>query len=165
MDETQLGVTELATNVVKHVGAGVSSTLVLQPGAGRLRIEMHDTSPVLPVLKQAACGEECGRGLHLLAVLAMDWGTVVIATGKAVWCEFPLGRHGQCLKSDRASAMLAAYRTLPGVLATSGGVGLPAADESPTDLIGDLLHWVAARGGDPDAVLDRAQMHYEAEAT
>ncbi|MFE2597889.1 ATP-binding protein [Streptomyces sp. NPDC059396] len=163
-DETQLAVTELAANVVKHVGPGVSSTLVLEPLEGRLRIEMHDTSPVLPELKQAACGEECGRGLHLLAAMAMDWGTIVTAMGKAVWCEFPLSRHRQCLRSERASAVLAAYQSLPGVPAVGDGPGMPITDESPTNLIGDLLHWVSARGEDPDAVLVRAQMHYEAEA-
>ncbi|MFD8741176.1 ATP-binding protein, partial [Streptomyces sp. NPDC059618] len=36
--------------------------------------------------------------------------------------------------------------------------------ESAIALIADLLHWSAARGHDPDDILDRAQMHYEAEA-
>jgi hypothetical protein len=35
--------------------------------------------------------------------------------------------------------------------------------ESAIELIADLLHWTSARGLDPDDVLDRAQMHYEAE--
>ncbi|WP_307675118.1 hypothetical protein [Streptomyces sp. V4I2] len=37
-------------------------------------------------------------------------------------------------------------------------------EESAVELIADLLHWTAARGQDPDDVLDRAQTHYEAEA-
>lgn len=37
-------------------------------------------------------------------------------------------------------------------------------EESATGLIADLLHWLAARGGDPAGLLHRAQMHYEAEA-
>jgi hypothetical protein len=39
-----------------------------------------------------------------------------------------------------------------------------ALEESAVELIADLLHWTSARGLDPDDVLDRAQMHYEAEA-
>ncbi|MGW2124178.1 hypothetical protein ACWCW0_22115, partial [Streptomyces sp. NPDC001758] len=36
-------------------------------------------------------------------------------------------------------------------------------EESAVELIADLLHWTSARGLDPDDMLDRAQMHYEAE--
>ncbi|MGW0536666.1 hypothetical protein [Streptomyces sp. NPDC003032] len=32
------------------------------------------------------------------------------------------------------------------------------------DLIADLLHWLRVHGCTPEEVLDRAQMHYEAEA-
>jgi hypothetical protein len=32
------------------------------------------------------------------------------------------------------------------------------------ELIADLLHWTAARGDDPDDIIDRAQMRYEAGA-
>jgi hypothetical protein len=36
--------------------------------------------------------------------------------------------------------------------------------ESAVELITDLLHWTTARGYDPDDILDRVQMHYEAES-
>lgn len=163
-DEAQLAVTELAANVIKHVGHGASATLILEPGEDRLRIEVHDTSHTVPALKQAECGDECGRGLHLLAALAMDWGTIVTATGKAVWCELPLSHDGQCLRMQRASTLLGTYQRLPGAPGGPDLARLPVMEECATDLIADLLHWLAACGGDPDAVLDRAQMHYEAEA-
>ncbi|EHM26229.1 hypothetical protein SPW_5421 [Streptomyces sp. W007] len=56
--------------------------------------------------------------------------------------------------------MLSAYRQ-----PNSTAILDPAAlDETVTDVITDLLHWLAVQGGDPDGALGRAQMHYEAEA-
>ncbi|MFE7568107.1 ATP-binding protein [Streptomyces sp. NPDC057539] len=164
-DEVQLAVTELATNVIKHVGQGASATLVMEPGADRLRVEVHDTSHTWPATARVECGDECGRGLHLLAAMAMNWGTIGTATGKAVWCELPLDQNARCLRSHRAWTLLGTYQDLAGVPAGLNIARLPVAEECATDLIADLLHWLAARGGDADAVLDRAQMHYEAEAS
>ncbi len=163
-DEAELLVTELATNVVKHVGEGASATLILEWRGERLRLEVHDKSPVVPSLKTLGCDEECGRGLHLLAALAVDWGTVLTAMGKAVWCEILISSGQACRRIERAVEVLEGYqgprRGAP--LRGSGrAIGL---EESAVELIADLLHWTAARGLDPDDILDRAQMHYEAEA-
>ncbi|MGW1159144.1 ATP-binding protein [Streptomyces sp. NPDC002519] len=73
-DEVELLVTELATNVIKHVGEGASATLVLECRKERLRVEVHDKSSMLPSLRSPSCDEECGRGLHLIAALAVRWG-------------------------------------------------------------------------------------------
>ncbi|GKQ37716.1 ATP-binding protein [Streptomyces sp. A012304] len=166
VDEAELLVTELATNVVKHVGEGTSATLILEWQGERLRLEVHDKSHVGPSLtRQTDCAEqECGRGLHLLASLAADWGTILTAAGKAVWCELALGAlPSGCLRLERAAVVLEHYQgSQGGRLRTKGrGIGL---EESAIELIADLLHWSAARGHDPDDFLDRAQMHYEAEA-
>ncbi|MFF1476127.1 ATP-binding protein [Streptomyces sp. NPDC058301] len=156
-DEAQLAVSELASNVIKHVGEGVAATLVLEAAADRLRIELHDKSHAVPTRTQAACDAECGRGLHLLAGLAMDWGTVLTATGKAVWCELSLEPAPQCRRVQRAAALLEQYRRT----AVRSSAAL---EEAATDLIADVLHLLAAQGRDPDDLLDRAQMHFEAEA-
>ncbi|MFZ3497846.1 ATP-binding protein [Streptomyces sp. 5.8] len=165
-DDAQLAVTELTANVIKHVGVGTSATLILEPTPteGRLRVEIHDKSHSAPAVAQPSSDEEAGRGLHMLAALAVDWGTVLTATGKAVWCELALQSDRQCRRVQRGAAVLAAYRGL------SEGPYPPAAwrpqvlEESVTDLIADVLHWLAAQGCDPDDILDRAQTHYEAEA-
>ncbi|MGP3637643.1 ATP-binding protein [Streptomyces sp. 24-1644] len=162
-EEAELAVSELAANVIKHVGRGSAATLVLEAAAGRLRIELHDRSFRVPVLGSAACDDECGRGLHLLAGMAIDWGTLLTATGKAVWCELSAGPELHCRRAQRAEAALTHYRRdLGGPLLASRSTQI--LEESATDLIADLLHWVTARGGDPDGLLDRAQMHFEAEA-
>lgn len=163
-DEAELLVTELATNVVKHVGEGASATLILEWRGERLRLEVHDKSQAMPSLKSPDCAEECGRGLHLLASLAMDWGTVLTAVGKAVWCEISIGTGRACRRIERAVEALEKYQESSGlVLRRTGRVA--GLDESAVELIADLLHWTVAQGQDPDDILDRAQMHYEAEAS
>ena len=163
-DEVQLAVTELATNVIKHVGEGVAATLVLEPGKDRFRIEVHDRSHSVPTSADPGCGDECGRGLHLLAAIALDWGTILTATGKAVWCEIAMSPDGQRRRIQRATAVLQSYQQITEGSLHGGVTHLPVLEASVTDLIADLLHWLAAQGGDPDTVLDRAQMHFEAEA-
>ncbi|MER6999862.1 ATP-binding protein [Streptomyces sp. NPDC000410] len=158
---TELVVSELATNVLKHVGEGTAATLVLESLQRVIRVEVHDESHVVPVLARSICDTECGRGLHLLAGMAAEWGTLLTATGKAVWCELPLELSWQCLRVQRAAAVLEDYRETVGYrhLVPAG----PVMEGAVTDLIVDLLHWLAARGTDPDDILDRAQMHFEAE--
>jgi hypothetical protein len=161
-DATQLVVTELATNVIKHVGEGSPATLILEWKRERLRVEMHDKSSSLPALRTADCEAECGRGLHMLAAMAVDWGTAVTALGKAVWCEIELAPDAVCLRMERAIGALESYRERGG--SVLHGRCEAVLEESAVELIADLLHWTSARGLDPVDVLDRAQMHYEAEA-
>ncbi|GAA3371894.1 hypothetical protein GCM10020367_24560 [Streptomyces sannanensis] len=160
-DETELAVSELATNVIKHVGEGAAATLVLEAFQHVLRVELHDDSHAVPALTSVDSDTECGRGLHLLSALSAGWGTLVTATGKAVWCELALEPSSQCVRVQRAAAVLEEYRRTAGsrnVVPT-----YTVLEESVTDIIADLLHWLAAQGGDPDDILDRAQMHFEAE--
>ncbi|MFD6620128.1 ATP-binding protein [Streptomyces albidoflavus] len=89
-EEVQLIVTELATNVHKHVGRGADATLIMTAKGSRLRVEVYDKSPEVPVPRLPSCDEECGRGLHLLASMADLWGVQRTETGKAVWCEVSL---------------------------------------------------------------------------
>ncbi|MFD8868459.1 ATP-binding protein [Streptomyces sp. NPDC059590] len=162
VDEAQLAVTELASNVIKHVGEGTAATLVLDAGADQLRVELHDKSHHEPQWLASGCDAECGRGLHLLVGMAAAWGTIRTAAGKAVWCELALPPDENRRRIQRATTVMETY---------GRAVDLPAArlprravlEESTTSLIIDLLHWVVAQGLDPDDILDRAQMHFEAD--
>ncbi|MEU2378184.1 ATP-binding protein [Streptomyces misionensis] len=160
-DEVALLVTELATNVIKHVGEGVTAALVLEWRGGRLRIEMHDGSRMMPARASMSCAEACGRGLHLLATLAADWGAAPTAAGKSVWCEVEL-RGQTCRRLERAACALEGYAG--GKVDFRHTVNRIGLEEAAIELIADLLHWTASRGHDPDEILDRAQVHYEAEA-
>ncbi|MFF8681697.1 ATP-binding protein [Streptomyces sp. NPDC015237] len=162
-EETELVVTELAANVIKHVGNGSLATLILEWKRERLRVEMHDKSRSLPALRSVACDAECGRGLHMLAAMAVDWGTVVTALGKAVWCEIELGSEAECRRMNRAVEALDNYQGHSGAV-LQGRRSEAVLARSAIELIADLLHWASARGLDPDDVLDSAQMRYEADA-
>lgn len=81
-DEAELAVSELAANVIKHVGRGAAAALVLEVAADRLRIELHDKSHRVPVLGSTACDDECGRGLHLLRRLGCRLGHVADCDGE-----------------------------------------------------------------------------------
>ncbi|SCF82495.1 hypothetical protein GA0115255_107764 [Streptomyces sp. Ncost-T6T-2b] len=116
----------------------------------------------MPAPSAEVCAEndECGRGLHLIAAMACDWGSAQTATGKVVWCELSLKPAGHEERVGRAAAVLSAY-CQP---SSTSGLDLAALDETVTDVITDLLHWLSVQGGDPEGALSRAQMHYEAEA-
>ncbi|MFF7893579.1 ATP-binding protein [Streptomyces sp. NPDC007907] len=163
-EEVELLVSELVTNVLKHVGEGALATLILEWKGERLRLKVHDMSPVVPAIRAAECGDDCGRGLHLLAAIAVDWGTVLTAAGKAVWCELALTGGRSCRRVERAVEALERYERVGRESATQVRSRDVCLVESAVELIADLLHWTAARGHDPDEVLDRAQMHYEAES-
>jgi hypothetical protein len=163
VDEAELLVSELATNVVKHVGEGASATLILEWRGGRLRLEVHDKSQTVPSLNMAGCDEECGRGLHLLSSLALDWGAELTPVGKAVWCEVAVGTGPACLRVERAVQVLEKYQRADCALSLRGAARNVVLEESAIELIADLLHWTAGRGQDPDDFLDRVQMRYENE--
>jgi len=92
--EVELCVSELVSNVIRHVGEGTPVRVrVTRVGAdGRTRIEVTDPDPrALPVLLDATTdtglGAESGRGLMLLDAVAVRWGVEQGVSGKVVWCE------------------------------------------------------------------------------
>lgn len=94
MDDVLLCVSELATNALVHgvpPGRGYRLCLSVDCG-GLLRVEVHDSGPGLPRVREPAGGAEAesGRGLALVSVLAAKWGVDQRDPGKTVWCELPL---------------------------------------------------------------------------
>ncbi|MGA4849073.1 ATP-binding protein [Streptomyces sp. G5(2025)] len=162
-EEAELAVTELATNTIQHVGHGTAAVLVMEVRADRLRLELHDKSSLAPVVGSGGCDAECGRGLHLLAAMSLDWGTLLTAAGKAVWCELPLAPVRRCPRSHRAATVLETYQRLARA-STQGPSARAALAASATGVIADLLYWLALQGLDPVETLDQAQARYEAGA-
>ncbi|MFD8568246.1 ATP-binding protein [Streptomyces sp. NPDC059639] len=164
VEEAQLVVTELATNVLVHVGEGSVATVILEARGGRLRIEVHDKSHAIPLVTETECGRECGRGLHLIAGLVTDWGTALSVSGKAVWCELELPEPRFTSEICRAEYVLQTYQDRLG-RPLLYEVQAPTWHAQPAvELIADLLQWAAARGCDPDDLLDQALVRYEGEA-
>ncbi|MFJ8011814.1 ATP-binding protein [Streptomyces sp. NPDC096339] len=94
--DAELCVSELLGNVITHLGEGTPVTLrVTGTGSGsgratRTRVELTDPDAhAQPVPRQAGDRDETGRGLALVAALALRWGVAQGPRGKTVWCELP----------------------------------------------------------------------------
>lgn len=88
-DAALLAVSELTTNVVRHVGEGTPAALVLRAHGQRVRLEVHDVGKELPHRAHARLDDEGGRGLRLVtAVSTHGWCAHEKAGGKVVACEF-----------------------------------------------------------------------------
>ncbi|MEV6050197.1 ATP-binding protein [Streptomyces sp. NPDC052107] len=87
--DVQLCVTELVTNVIRHVGEGsVVRVRVARTDGDRVRVEVTDPAgQALPVCLPSAPDDEAGRGLALLDAVALHWSVEQGVEGKTVWCE------------------------------------------------------------------------------
>ena len=81
---------ELVTNAVIHA-AGLVITLVVSLSRGQVRVDVHDTSCVLPEVADIPADAESGWGLHLVASLADEWGYYRTPDGKAVYFTLAFG--------------------------------------------------------------------------
>jgi serine/threonine-protein kinase RsbW len=79
-------VSELVTNAVTHDGAAGVVVMAIRCARGRLRVDVHDASGVLPELElDTPVDAETGRGLMLVDTLADEWGFYRTPGGKAVY--------------------------------------------------------------------------------
>ena len=88
----ELLTTEAVANAVLH-GTG-EVVLELTCTGQRVRVEVSDTSPVLPRLRREGPEVVGGHGVALIDTLASSWGVRSAAgpgTGKTVWFELPTG--------------------------------------------------------------------------
>ncbi|MFI9615577.1 sodium/proline symporter PutP [Streptomyces sp. NPDC052023] len=81
---TELIVSELVTNAVRHAAGPVCLRLIRDRG---LICEVSDASSTSPRLRHARTTDEGGRGLLIVAQLAHRWGTRYTPTGKIIWAE------------------------------------------------------------------------------
>ncbi|WUU18641.1 ATP-binding protein [Streptomyces sp. NBC_00663] len=149
IDEAQLCMSELVSNVITHVGVGTPTTLAVSMNGTHLRIEIHDPDTrALPTLVGADAGSETGRGMALVDAVADRWGVVLRADRKVTWCELatrltsPSGHvDGAGVTRDEELLSLYAAVKQPRV-ASSSRFGRAAAEEVVIDAITDFLHWL-----------------------
>ncbi|WP_051790661.1 SpoIIE family protein phosphatase [Streptomyces sp. NRRL S-1022] len=84
----ELIVSELVTNAIRHACGPVELRLIRTET--RLVCAVSDHSSTSPHLRRATAGEEGGRGLFLVAQIALRWGTRYTHDGKIIWAELPL---------------------------------------------------------------------------
>lgn len=86
VDIITLLVSEVATNAVLH-GYGPDIRVRVLAHGERLRVEVSDSSPELPVPRGTAINAEQGRGLALVEAFAAHWGAEAEPDGKTTWFE------------------------------------------------------------------------------
>ncbi|WP_251095871.1 sodium/proline symporter PutP [Streptomyces sp. Caat 7-52] len=85
---TELIVSELVTNAIRHATGPVCLRLIRERG---LICEVSDASSTSPRLRHARTTDEGGRGLLIVAQMARRWGTRYTKTGKIIWAEQVIG--------------------------------------------------------------------------
>lgn len=103
----KLGVSELFSNAVQHGSTSALDivTVTCEYEDGILMIAVADSSSCLPVPRHAAGLEERGRGLHLVAEIAMGWGCDPEPDGgKCVWFTMSLTDDKEDPELDSAAA-------------------------------------------------------------
>lgn len=93
-DTAALLTTELVSNAIRHTRDELVLTVRL--AGNRLRVGVSDSSHRRPQLVQVGRRDTSGRGLHLVAVLADEWGVDPDerGLGKTVWFELETSRPG-----------------------------------------------------------------------
>ncbi|WP_405752111.1 SpoIIE family protein phosphatase [Streptomyces sp. NBC_00012] len=84
---TELVLSELVTNAIRHAGGPVEVRLIR---AGQLTCEVSDPSATQPRMRRALLTDEGGRGLYLVAQLTTRWGSRYTRHGKTIWAEQPI---------------------------------------------------------------------------
>lgn len=84
-EESVLLLSELVTNVVRHVSPTTTFTVELVLSRLKLRVSVVDGSAAPPVLRdRTALG---GHGMWLISTIADRWGSGRRGNGKQVWFE------------------------------------------------------------------------------
>ncbi|WNF26848.1 ATP-binding protein [Streptomyces sp. C11-1] len=98
-DAAELALTELVSNVVRHVPDRRGQTFIYRlPRHEGVRVEVVDSSPVVPLAIKGDPLDDGGRGLILVNAVTDDWGIEKRwdGSGKTVWfeCLTPLEEGG-----------------------------------------------------------------------
>lgn len=91
-DNAILMISELVTNAILHGGEGALLTLTYEDL--KVRAEVRDSSPAMPVVRSYSETATTGRGMVIVDALAAAWGTFAVDGGKVVWFELAAGGAG-----------------------------------------------------------------------
>lgn len=84
-DNAILMISELVTNAILHGGEGAILTLTVDDL--KVRAEVRDSSPAMPVVRGYSATATTGRGMVIVDALSASWGTYAVDGGKVVWFE------------------------------------------------------------------------------
>jgi serine phosphatase RsbU (regulator of sigma subunit) len=104
---TELVVSELVTNAIRHAQPPIQLRMILDGG---LSCEVSDGSSTAPHLRRADRYDEGGRGLLLVAQLSERWGSRHTRTGKTIWAQQALPQAAGLLGPEPGRAVRAGTR-------------------------------------------------------
>lgn len=78
-------VSEVVTNAILHARTTFSVEVIV--GDDRIRVNVRDESPDMPVKERHQSLRPTGRGLLILDEMADRWGFAPESTGKVIWFE------------------------------------------------------------------------------
>ena len=102
--DVELLASELITNAFRYTR--VSCVVCVCWDGARLRVEVTDTDSAMPEATEAGADSTQGRGLLLVAALAVAWGAEPDAGGKRVW--FEIGEQAATRGEERLTALVRA---------------------------------------------------------
>lgn len=85
VDVVTLLVSELVTNAVLHAGSELEVSVQLR--GDRIRVDVVDNEPDSVKRRIADQDAQSGRGMDMVEMLAVAWGTDIRPGGKSVWFE------------------------------------------------------------------------------
>ncbi|MFD9733545.1 ATP-binding protein [Umezawaea sp. NPDC059074] len=88
-DDAALVVTELVSNGADHAEGPLRLTVTRTENG--VRIEVHDRSGAMPVVRPVSPESPRGRGMIIVNALSAEWGVAPDADGKTVWAELVVG--------------------------------------------------------------------------
>jgi anti-sigma regulatory factor (Ser/Thr protein kinase) len=91
LDDAQLLVSELCSNVIRHAGTTMVVTARWAPDDRTVRVSVHDGSPRMPMVQASSDVAASGRGLRIVGGVARRWGSHRSSLGKTVWFELGVG--------------------------------------------------------------------------
>jgi anti-sigma regulatory factor (Ser/Thr protein kinase) len=91
LDDAQLLVSELCSNVVRHAGTTMVVGVRWEPVRHCVRVTVRDGSALMPELRAQSDVSSSGRGLRIVRGIAQRWGVHRLPVGKIVWFELRVG--------------------------------------------------------------------------
>jgi anti-sigma regulatory factor (Ser/Thr protein kinase) len=91
LEDAALIASELITNAVR---AGCGRTrLEVAADDQQIRIAVIDDAPGVPTIFEPSAGDDHGRGLHIVAEVAAQWGVRRVGDSKEVWAALPFAQR------------------------------------------------------------------------
>ena len=85
--DAALAISEVVTNAAIHAGGATKISAWSRLDSPRLRVEVRDSSTLVPVKRLATGDDIGGRGMSIVELVSSNYGSFPVTGGKVVWFE------------------------------------------------------------------------------